>query len=105
MLERGTGRRRSARHYHVIEQSVGNPLSHQDNLFLSRRRATQAAKERAEWLAYLGGCRLETLLGPPGRYLVTTGPHDAGRMIVVEDCDDEECVGQAIDSTLKSWKE
>jgi hypothetical protein len=92
MLERGTGGRRSTKHYHLIEQSVGNPLSHQDDLFLSRRRAIQAAKERAEWLAHLGDCRLEYLLGPPGRYLVTAGAHDAGHMIVVEDCDDVGCV-------------
>ncbi len=84
----------------MIEQSVGNPLSHQDDLFLSRRRAIQAAKERAEWLAHLGACRLESLLGPPGRYLVTAGPHDAGHMIVVEDCDDVGCVDEASELTL-----
>jgi hypothetical protein len=74
---------------------VGNPLSLQDEVVFSRRRATQLAKERAEWLAYLGGCRVETLLGPPGRYLVTTGSHDAGRMILVEDCEDEDCLDMA----------
>lgn len=101
MLERGNGRLCGAKHYHVIEHSVGNPLSYRDDLFLSRCRAIQVARARAEWLAYVVGCGVETLVGPHGRYLVTTGPYDAGRMIAVEDCDDEECMDQRYDSMLK----
>jgi hypothetical protein len=80
-------------HYHVVETAVGDPNGYRDDVFRSRRRAVEAARTRAHWLAAMAGCRVEALFGPPGRYLVTTGRrHDAGRMIGVEDCDDFACV-------------
>jgi hypothetical protein len=45
------------------------------------------------------------LLGPPGRYLVTMGSRDAGRMIVVEDCEDGQCMDVGNDTTLASSAE
>jgi hypothetical protein len=69
--------------------------------FSNRRRALQEAKMRAEWLASVRGCRVERLLGPAGRYLVTTGrPHDAGRMIGVEECNDPLCLELEYNSML-----
>jgi hypothetical protein len=36
-----------------------------------------------------------------GRYLITTGrPHDAGRMIAVEECDDADCLELGYDSLV-----
>lgn len=96
------GQRRGGRHYHVVEGALGNPLSYRDDVYMNRRGAAQAAKERAEWLAYLGGGRAEALLGPPGRYLVTTGSRDAGRLILVEDCEDAACVKVGDEPRLKS---
>jgi hypothetical protein len=90
-------------HYHVIENSVGGPHGYRDDLFRSHRCALEAAKTRAQWLAAAADCRAETLLGPAGRYLVTTGrPHDAGRMIAVEKCDDEECLEVDYQSIVES---
>jgi hypothetical protein len=82
------------RHYHVIETAVGDRYGYRDDLFGSRRHATEVARTRAQWLATVAaGGRVETLLGPAGRYLVTTGrPSDAGRLIAVEECDDPDCV-------------
>ncbi|MBJ7598635.1 hypothetical protein [Candidatus Nephthysia bennettiae] len=95
------GQRESSPHYHVIENAVGNPHGYRDDLFRSRRRAVEAARTRAHWLAAVAGCRVETLLGPVGRYLVTTGrSHDAGRMIAVEDCDDPACLEVSYNSML-----
>jgi hypothetical protein len=72
-------------------------------LFRGRRQAVEAAKSRAHWLAAVAGCGVVTLFGPAGRYLVTTGrPHDAGRMIAVEDCDDPDCLEIAYNSVLES---
>jgi hypothetical protein len=80
-------------HYHVIENTVGDPHGYRDDLFRSRRRAVEAARTRAHWIAAVAGCRVETLLGPVGRYLVTTGrTHEIGRLIAVEECDDAECL-------------
>jgi len=50
----------------------------------------------------VGGSRVESLLGPVGRYLITTGrPHDPGRMIAVEECDDAECLELGNDSLVE----
>ena len=85
-----------ARHYHIIESAVGDPGGYRDDVFRNRRLAIDAARNRAQWLATVAGCRVEPLLGPPARYLITTGqPHDAGRMIAVEECDDPECLTSA----------
>jgi hypothetical protein len=66
------------RHYHVIENAVGEPHGYRDDVFRNRRRALIAAKERAEWLAAVAGLRVESLVGT-GRYFITTGrPSDAG---------------------------
>jgi hypothetical protein len=89
-------------HYHVVETAVGDPNGYRDDLFRSRRRALVEAKSRAHWRAALAGCRVEALLGPPGRYLVTTGrPNDAGRLIAVEDCDDPDCLEVTCKSRLE----
>jgi hypothetical protein len=40
----------------------------------------------------VAGCRVDSLGGAGARYLITTcRPHDAGRMIVVEECYDRQC--------------
>jgi hypothetical protein len=53
-------------------------------------------------LAAVAGGRVEPLLGPPGRYLVTSGrPRDAGRMILVDECEDAECLEVGYDSMLE----
>ncbi len=96
------GRRVRLRHYHVIESAVGEPNGYRDDLFHSRRGAVDAARARAHWLAAISGCRAEPLIGPPGRYLVTTGQsHDAGRMIAVEECDDTDCLEVEYRSVLE----
>jgi hypothetical protein len=80
-------------HYHVIETALGQRDGYRDHLFRNRRHALEEAKTRAEWLAAVTSCRVERLFGPAGRYLVTTGrPHDPGRMVAVEECDDAECL-------------
>jgi hypothetical protein len=90
--ERSTGQGHG-RHYHLIENAVGDPHGYRDDVFLSHRRALQVARNRAHWLGAVAGCRVESLLGPAGRYLITTGrPHDAGRMIAIEECDDDQCL-------------
>jgi hypothetical protein len=91
----GTGatpaRPRSTRHYHVIENTIGKPLSYRDDVFPSRRLAEAQARSRAEWMAAMAGLSVEALSGS-GRYLVTTRrPQDPGRLIEVEACDDREC--------------
>jgi hypothetical protein len=103
LRERTQGLREPVPHFHVIESAVGDPQGYRDDLFRTRRRALELARSRAHWLAAIAGCRVETLLGPPGRYLVTTGrPHDTGRMISVEQCDDAGCLEGAQDSTWGS---
>jgi hypothetical protein len=83
---------RLMRHYHVIENAVGEPQGYRDAVFRSHRRALIAAKTRADWLAAVAGHRVESLVGT-GRYFITTGrPGDAGRLIAVEDCDEAECL-------------
>jgi len=78
------------RHYHVIENAVGEHEGYRDEMFRSRRRALTAAKTRAEWLSAVAGLRVESLVGM-GRYFITTGrPGDAGRLISVEDCDEAD---------------
>ena len=95
--------RESSPHYHVIENTVGNPQGYRDDLFRSRRRALEVARSRAHWLATVAGGRVESLLGPPGRYLITTGrPSDAGHMIAVEECDDDACLDIGYDSMVES---
>jgi hypothetical protein len=92
---------RQSRHYHLTENSVGDPPGYRDDLYSNRRLALEAARARAEWLAAVAGGRVETLLGPAGRYLVTSGrPRDAGRMILVDECDDAECLEVSYDSML-----
>ena len=81
-----------AHHHHVIESAIGDPQSYRDEPFRSRRRALEVAKDRANWLTTVAGCRVDSLGGAGGRYLITTGrPLDAGRMIVVEECHDPRC--------------
>jgi hypothetical protein len=89
------------RHYHVIENAVGEPHGYRDDVFRNRRRALIAAKERAEWLAAVAGLRVESLVGT-GRYFITTGrPSDAGRLIAVEDCDEADCLAAGSGSMLE----
>jgi hypothetical protein len=95
--------KRRGHHYHVVQTAVGDPTDYRDDLFRTRRRALDAARSRAHWIAALAGCRVEALFGPPGRYLVTTGsPHDAGRLIAVENCDDPDCLEVACKARLQS---
>jgi hypothetical protein len=93
------------RHYHVIENAVGEPHGYRDEVFRSRRRALAAAKERAHWLAAVAGLRVESLVGT-GRYFMTTGrAGDAGRLIAMEDCDEAECLGQLrVDADALTWR-
>jgi hypothetical protein len=80
------------RHYHLIENTVGEPQGYRDDVFRSRRRALTVARTRAEWLAAVAGLRVESLVGV-GRYFITSGRSgDAGRLITVEDCDEAECL-------------
>jgi hypothetical protein len=80
------------RHYHLIENAVGEPQGYRDDVFRSQRGALTAARTRAEWLAAVGGLRVESLVGV-GRYFITSGRSgDAGRLIAVEDCDEAECL-------------
>jgi hypothetical protein len=103
LRERTQGLQGPVRHYHVIESAVSDPHGYRDDLFLTRRRALELARSRAHWLAAIAGCRVESLLGPPGRYLITTGrPHDTGRMVSVEQCDDAECLEGGLESTRES---
>jgi hypothetical protein len=87
-----TGRSgRVVHHYHLIDYQMGGSRGFNDDLFSSRRAAIRAARERAEWLATVGGFEVHALEGV-GRYLVRTRQaHDAGRTIEVEACDDPEC--------------
>jgi hypothetical protein len=104
--ERAPGKPMPLRHYHVIENAVGDPNGYRDDLFHSRRHAVEAAKMRAHRLAAMAGSRVEPLMGPPGRYLVTTGEaHDAGRMMAVEPCDDPDCLEVEYRSMLDSGKD
>jgi hypothetical protein len=90
-----------SRHYHVIENTVGHPQGYSDDLFRARREALEVARTRAHWQASMSGCRVETLLGHQGRYLITTGrSNDAGRMIAVEECEDGDCLEAAYDSMV-----
>ena len=103
VLERVIGPERQLRHYHVIENTVGNPQGYRDDLFRSRRRALEVARSRAHWLATVAGCGVESLRGPAGRYLITTGrPSDAGHMIAVEECDDDACLDIGYGSMVES---
>lgn len=80
-----------AHHHHVIESAIGDPQSYRDEPFRSRRRALEVARDRANWLTTVTGCRVDSV-GAGARYLITTGrPQDAGRMIVVEECHDPQC--------------
>ena len=81
-----------ARHYHLTDTTIGGISGYRDDIFASRRQALEAARERADWLAAMTGWRVQPL-ADPGRYLLTTGrPHEAGRIIELEDCDDPECL-------------
>ncbi|HEY4865758.1 MAG TPA: hypothetical protein VIK45_09635 [Candidatus Dormibacteraeota bacterium] len=84
--------RESTRHYHLIDYAVGEPLSYRDEIFLRRREAETAARERAEWVAALQGLEVRALTGAT-RYLITSGhAGDAGRTIEIEECDSAECL-------------
>jgi hypothetical protein len=90
VLMRGPGAR-VPRHYHLIDYQIGDSRGFNDDLFRSQRAAVRAARERAEWLATVGGFEVHALDGV-GRYLVKTRrAYDAGRTIEVEACDDPEC--------------
>ena len=89
------------RHYHVIENPVGEPQGFRDETFRSRRRALAAARTRAQWLSAVAGLRVESLVGM-GRYFITTGrPGDAGRLIAVENCDEADCLTAGCDLMLE----
>jgi hypothetical protein len=91
--------RKAARHYHVIENRIGDPLGYHDDVFPSRRQAQQQARTRAEWLALVAGLQVEALSGS-GRYLVTTRrAGDPGRLIEVEACEDASCLEADYDIT------
>jgi hypothetical protein len=92
--------RRAASHYHLIDHRMGHPQGFRDDVFRSRRAALRAARERAEWLATVGGFEVEVLEGL-GRYLVSSGQvHDPGRLMEVEVCDDPECLAPHYDVKL-----
>jgi hypothetical protein len=89
-----------ARHYHLSDTTIGGHSSYRDDVFTTRREALSAARERARWLAAVNGLKVQAL-ADPGRYLLTTGrPHDAGRIIELEDCDDPDCIDLAYDSIV-----
>jgi hypothetical protein len=80
------------RHYHLTDTTIGGPAGYRDDVFPRRRQALAAARERAEWLGALMGLKVQPLVDP-GRYLLTTGrAHDPGRIIELEECDDQECL-------------
>jgi hypothetical protein len=84
--------RRAGRHYHVIENRIGDPLGYRDEVFNTRREAEATSRTRAEWLAAVAGLEVEALSGS-GRYLVTTRrAGDPGRLIEVEACTDAGCL-------------
>jgi hypothetical protein len=90
--------RRPARHYHVIENRIGDPLGYRDDVFATRRQAAATARTRAEWLALVAGLHVEALSGSD-RYLVTTRrAGDAGHLIEVEVCDEDGCLEAVYDS-------
>ncbi len=89
MSELPEAERRLTRHYHVVENAVGQPQGYRDEMFRSRRRALASARERTEWLAAVAGLHVESLVGT-GRYFITTGRQgDAGRLIAVEECESD----------------
>jgi hypothetical protein len=90
--------RRSARHYHVIENRIGDPLGYRDDVFTTRRQAAATARARAQWLALVAGLHVEALSGS-GRYLVTTRrAGDPGHLIEVEVCEEGGCLEADYDS-------
>ena len=92
MKGRGIDQRGTVRHYHLIDYAVGEHLSYREEVFLRRREAEQAARERAEWLAALKGLQVSAVMGTT-RYLITSGhPGDAGRTIEIEECETAECL-------------
>jgi hypothetical protein len=89
--------RRAARHYHVLENAIGDPLGYRDDVFASRRQAEATARTRAQWLA-LAGLHIEALSGS-GRWLITTRrAGDPGRLLEVEACEDAGCLEANYDS-------
>jgi len=84
--------RRSIRHYHLVENRIGDPLSYRDDVFTTRRQASDAARMRAQWLGG-AGLHVEAVTGSRPRYLVTTRRvADPGCLIQVEACDDAGCL-------------
>ena len=84
--------RRTSRHYHLVENRIGDPLSYRDDVFTTRRRASDEARTRVQWLA-AAGFHVEAVTGSRRRYLVTrrrTG--DPGCLIQVEACEDPGCL-------------
>src|SRR3989442_12323691 len=43
--------RRTIRHYHLVENRIGDPLSYRDDVFTTRRLASGEARMRVQWLA------------------------------------------------------
>ena len=85
-------RRRSIRHYHLVENRIGDPLSYSDDVFTTRRQASDAARMRVQWLA-AAGLHVEAATGSRPRYLVTRRcVADPGCLIQVEACDDPGCL-------------
>jgi hypothetical protein len=92
MRQGGINKGDRLRHYHLIDYAVGEPLSYREDVFLRRREAERAARERAEWLAALKGLQVSAVMGTT-RYLITSGhPGDAGRTIEIEECETAECL-------------
>src|SRR5207245_3281657 len=60
--------RRTVHHYHLFETRIGDPLSYRDDVFTTRRRASDEARTRIQWLA-AAGLHVETVTGSRRRYL------------------------------------
>ena len=87
-----------ARHYHLSETRIGDPLGYRDEVFRNRRQAAAAARSRAEWLTAVADLQLVALTGS-GRYLLTTRRiGDPGCLIEVEACEDFGCLDRGYGS-------
>ena len=85
-------RQQGIRHYHLVENHIGNPLGYRDEVFSTRRQAGQVARIRVQWLA-AAGRHVEAITVSGPRYLVTRpGARDPGCLIQVEECEDAGCL-------------
>jgi hypothetical protein len=82
-------------HYHLVDSTPGGQTGYREEIFDTRSEAKLAARERAVWLASLSGWHVHPVTGRAG-FLITSGrAHEAGRMIEVQDCDDQGCLERA----------